>query len=446
LKTRRLSSCHAPAAVPATDTLAPPDDLTAEQQDAFTAVYDRLARGERFTALGGYAGTGKTYLAGRLVAQLQDEDCPIAACAPTHKAAQVLREKLISAGCDADEIETHTIHALLGLRLVPDGEGGYELEQEPHRVRAEEGVVVVDEASMVGAALWEHVDNAPGLQWVFAGDPAQLPPVNEDPSPALDLDGPTLSEIVRQQEGSPILRLAARVRQGEPWGQAVRFSDEAGGVAATGDAETFVESAIRNFEKDAFDEDAAFARLLCYRNRTVRRYNDRIRAALHGEDAPRFQKGEWLVGRETWRGDAPGEHLISSEEVRVCNASETHYEAPNLSTWKVWELKVRGTRDTAARRLVVLHEEEEERYENELQKRLDIAKSKSGKWKQYYRLRERFAEVDYAYAMTVHRAQGSTFDTAFVDGRDVQACRGPERQALLYVAVTRPVRRLALLV
>ncbi|PSQ80662.1 MAG: deoxyribonuclease, partial [Bacteroidetes bacterium QS_8_68_15] len=50
--------------------------MTAEQQDAFTAVYDRLARGERFTALGGYAGTGKTYLAGRLVAQLQDEDCP----------------------------------------------------------------------------------------------------------------------------------------------------------------------------------------------------------------------------------------------------------------------------------------------------------------------------------------------------------------------------------
>jgi exodeoxyribonuclease-5 len=73
--------------------------------------------------------------------------------------------------------------------------------------------------------------------------------------------------------------------------------------------------------------------------------------------------------------------------------------------------------EAARGRLVVLHEDEEERYENELQRRLDIAKAKSRKWKQYYRLRERFARVDYAYAMTVHRAQGSTFDTAFVDGR-----------------------------
>ena len=431
--------------VPA-DTLAPPDDLTTEQGRAFAAVYDRLARGEPFTALGGYAGTGKTYLAGRLAAQLAEEDCPVTACAPTHKAAQVFREKLAAAGAAPDEVETHTIHALLGLRLVPDGEGGYDLEQEPRRVRAEEGVVIVDESSMVGERLWEHVERARGLQWVFAGDPAQLPPVNEDPSPALDLEGPTLEEIVRQQEGSPILGLAARVRRGEPWGHAVEFSEGEGGVAATSDAKTFTESAIRNFQTDAFDDDATFARLLCYRNRTVQRYNRRIRAALHGNDAPRFQKGEWLVGRETWSGDAPGEHLISSEEVRVEKATETHYEAPNLSTWKVWELKVRGLGEPATRRLVVLHEDEEERYENELQRRLDIAKAKSRKWKQYYRLRERFARVDYAYAMTVHRAQGSTFDTAFVDGRDVSACRGPEQQALLYVAVTRPARRLALLV
>jgi exodeoxyribonuclease-5 len=427
-----------------TDTLAPPDDLTAEQQAAFTAVYERLERGERFTALGGYAGTGKTYLAGRLVAQLEEEECPVAACAPTHKAAQVLREKLVAAGSGA--VETHTIHALLGLRLVPDGRGGYDLEQEPHRVRAEKGVVVVDEASMVGDRLWEHIDNAGGLQWVFAGDPAQLPPVDEDPSPALGIEGPTLEEIVRQQEGSPILGLAARVRRGEPWGSAVQFSQDAGGVAATRDADGFVESAIRAFEADAFSDDAAFARVLAYRNRTVRRYNRRIRAALHGEDAPRFQKGEWLVGRETWRGESPGEYLISSEEIRVEKATKTFYEAPNLSEWKVWELKVRGLGESAARRLVVLREEERERYDNDLQKRLDIAKAKSRKWKQYYQLRERFAKVDYAYAMTVHRAQGSTFDTAFVDGRDVNACRGDERQALLYVAVTRPARRLALLV
>ena len=61
-------------------------------------------------------------------------------------------------------------------------------------------------------------------------------------------------------------------------------------------------------------------------------------------------------------------------------------------------------------------------------------------------LREQFARVDYAYATTVHRAQGSTYDTVFVDHRDLRVCRGDEQEALLYVAVTRPARRLALLV
>lgn len=414
--------------------------LTEHQQAAFDVVYERLAEGAQFTTLRGYAGTGKTFLAGALVDRLVAEDSAVTACAPTHKATQVLQTHMRE-----HAVQTQTLHAFLGLRLVPDQNGAYQLEPEGDLTAYPAGIVIVDEASMVGAAEWMHIQQAPRhLQWLFVGDPAQLPPVNEPASPVFDMPGPLLEEVHRQGEGNPILALARHVRlqKADPFKS--RFTDGEG-VAVTDNAAEFSASAERAFQSDAFSEDATAARVLAYRNKTVRRYNRAIRAALYGRDAPQFEKGEWLVARETWFHNGVPK-LKNSEEVRVRKASVETYEADDGSTWRVWRLKVRSVHDAWTRVLYVLHEEERERFENELATRRKEAIEQPRKWSQFYDLKERFAEVDYAYASTTHKAQGSTFDTAFVDVRDLRACRGPEQQALLYVAVTRPSRRLALLV
>ena len=414
--------------------------LTEHQQAAFDTIYERLARGERFTTLRGYAGTGKTFLIGALIDRIVSEEGNVMACAPTHKAAQVLRTHMRD-----HAVQTQTLHAFLGLRLVPDQDGAYVLEPEGDIESYPAGIVIVDEASMIGAAEWGHIQQAPRhLQWLFVGDPAQLPPVNESASPVFDMPGPLLKEIHRQGEGNPILELARHVRLQKEAPFRSRFEDNEG-VAVTDNEDGFEESARRTFQSDAFADDATAARVLAYRNKTVRRYNRAIRTALHGEEAPRFKKGEWLVGRETWLHNSVPT-LKNSEEVRVRRASVETYEADDLSTWTVWRLKVRGVHDAWTRTLYVLHEDEHERFENALQERRGAALDQSREWHKFYDLKERFARVDYAYASTVHRAQGSTFDTVFVDVRDLRVCRGPEQQALLYVAVTRPARRLALLV
>jgi exodeoxyribonuclease-5 len=56
-------------------------------------------------------------------------------------------------------------------------------------------------------------------------------------------------------------------------------------------------------------------------------------------------------------------------------------------------------------------------------------------------LEETFAKVDYAYAMTVHKSQGSTFDHAFVDVPDLLTA-GEMVPRILYTAVTRPAKSL----
>lgn len=414
--------------------------LTDHQQEAYDTVYDRLATGERFTVLRGYAGTGKTYLVGQLVEQLVAEDCTVTVCAPTHKAVQVLRDHL-----PGGDVETQTLHSYLGLRLQPDVDGQYVLVPDGMEEERPASVVVCDEASMVGSEEWEYIQASQrNLQWLFVGDPAQLPPVNEDPSPALEVEGPMLEQVHRQSSDNPILDLATKVRTGEVHRFQSRFVDGVG-VAITHKRRAFLDTVLRTFDSEAFAGDATHARLLAYRNKTVRTYNEEIRTARYGDAAPRYEKGEWLVARETWYHD--GAPVIkNSEELRVTKVSTTTFEADDMSEWKVWKLKVRSPHAAFSRTVLVLHEDEKERYKNELDRLRTLAKENGARWSAFYELRERFARVDYAYATTVHKSQGSTFDTVFVDHRDLQVCRGPERQALLYVAVTRPSRRLALLV
>ena len=280
--------------------------------------------------------------------------------------------------------------------------------------------------------------------WVFVGDPAQLPPVNEDASPVFEIEGPKLTEIVRQAKDNPIIRLATKVRTGAPFGLDGHFTNGKG-VGMTGTAAAFQDSALRAFKSEQFKKDSSYARVLAYRNKTVQAYNKRIRFAIFSDSVPRFVEDEWLVARDSWYfEDMP--MLTNSEEIRVLKAKEDDYDTLETGVWKTWRLSVKGPNNLYNRELFVLHESELPRYRESL-KNLKLASIRdASKWKQYYKLRESFASVDYAYASTVHKAQGSTFHTTFVDYRDTMACRGKEKQALLYVAVTRPTDRLALLV
>ena len=61
----------------------------------------------------GYAGTGKTTLTQAFVAQALDRGLRVCACAPTHKAVDVIAGKMREARI---EVECRTLHSLLGLR------------------------------------------------------------------------------------------------------------------------------------------------------------------------------------------------------------------------------------------------------------------------------------------------------------------------------------------
>ena len=179
---------------------------------------------EQMFMLRGYAGTGKTSLVGALVRTLCQLRQRTILLAPTGRAAKVM-----SAYAD---YPSATIHRQI-YRQRAFGEERFTASPNlyPHTT------FIVDEASMIantglsGAVFGEgrllddlihYVYSAPGCRLILIGDTAQLPPVGEELSPALDADelsaygisvvSAELTQVVRQIGESGILGNATMIR------------------------------------------------------------------------------------------------------------------------------------------------------------------------------------------------------------------------------------------
>jgi exodeoxyribonuclease-5 len=110
-----------------------------------------------------------------------------------------------------------------------------------------------------------------------------------------------------------------------------------------------------------------------------------------------------------------------------------------VGEWQVWFLQVL-TDENKVRNLTVLHEQSQPIF----RQRLDRC-AQDKRWREFWDLKNLFADLNYAYCLTIHKAQGSTFQNVFVDVPNALTNRNiRERNQLLYVAVTRAARRVFL--
>lgn len=184
-------------------------------------------RDDSLFLLRGYAGTGKTSLVGALVKALTQLQSKVVLLAPTGRAAKVFSRYA--------RHPAYTIHRRIYRQksYSPDMEGFLIGEN-----LAKHTLFIVDEASMIansvgeGAVygsgrllddLVEYVYSGEHCRLILLGDTAQLPPVGQERSPALDaavMGGYGLNvveyelrEVARQAAESGILYNATRLRE-----------------------------------------------------------------------------------------------------------------------------------------------------------------------------------------------------------------------------------------
>jgi exodeoxyribonuclease V alpha subunit len=368
----------------------------------------------RLAIVAGGPGTGKTTTVARILALLfeQDPSLHVALAAPTGKAQSRLQEAVRVETAKLDiapavrerilELEASTLHRLLGWR--PDSNSRFRHNRSQ---RLPHDVVIVDETSMVSLSQMARLVEAirPDARLILVGDPGQLASI-EAGAVLGDVvgaaDGPLGDGIVvlerEHRFGGAIAELATAIRAGD--------ADAALAVLGAGHDDV---RWIPEEDPDLREPAVVAARAV----RDAARRGDAAAAleALGGFRilcAHRREVATWTTRRETWLG--------------VDTAERNYAGRPLLVTANDYEL---GLFNGDAGVIV----DDGERTVAAFERGTSVSPSRLG-------------AVDTAYAMTIHKAQGSQFQTAAVLLPD-PGSRILTRE-LLYTAATRAQSRLIL--
>jgi exodeoxyribonuclease V len=368
-----------------------------QQDEALKAVSRWLKDGRTpIFRLFGYAGTGKTTLA-KYFAEHVDGEVLFAAF--TGKAAQVLRTRGAK--------NARTIHSLIyrpkGEEEVSDEETGkttvsplFSLNRQSPLAQA--ALIIIDECSMVDEALGKDLMSF-GTPILVLGDPGQLPPISGGGFFTEHEPDILLTEIHRQARDNPIIDLAMQVREGRE----IMHGDY--GTAQV-------------IGKNDVDRDMVLEadQVLVGINRTRRRYNQRLRE-LKGFDQAYPQAGDKLV---CLRND-PAKGLL------------------NGSLWQV----MTSSKETVKPGINLLVRPEDDDMDRGSAK-IKLLKSAfdDPDLEVPWQTKKRYDDFDYGYALTVHKAQGSQWNSVVLF--DESFAFRDSRERWLYTAITRAAERLVI--
>lgn len=175
-----------------------------------TAVKEAVRSG--LLVITGGPGTGKTTTINTIIQYFESEGMDIALAAPTGRAAKRMSE--------TTGYEAKTIHRLLELSGGMDEHAGFERnEQNP----LETDVIIIDEMSMVDITLMHNLLKAvvAGTRLILVGDVNQLPSVGpgcvlKDIIDSHACNVVRLNRIFRQASESDIIVNAHKINRGEP--------------------------------------------------------------------------------------------------------------------------------------------------------------------------------------------------------------------------------------
>jgi exodeoxyribonuclease-5 len=285
----------------------------------------------------------------------------------------------------------------------------FQLNPESTLVTGNKKLIVIDEGSMVGTEMAEDLRSF-GIPILVMGDPGQLPPV--DSEMGFDLESPDtfLTEIHRQAADNPIIRLATLVRKGErpdygDYGQGVRV------VGPRDDVYTM------DLERDA--------QIIC------------------GTNKKRWQLTSKLRRKAGFEGIAPqnGEPLI------MCKNSKVHPALVNgTPVFSGIDHAALGQGDS--RFLITVYDEDGKKYvmyafQGLFEEHLKRVKGYATADKSSaFKARIKDNHVDFGWAITCHKSQGSQWDEVVV--HDESGAFRADADKWLYTAVTRAAQRLTI--
>ena len=417
-------------------TPTPDQDLAMSRLAAFLTS----PRAEGAFILRGYAGTGKTSLVGALVHTLDALQQKCVLLAPTGRAAKVFAAYASH--------PAYTIHKRIYRQRAFTGEGGnFALNDN----LATHTLFIVDEASMIANEglsgtmfgtgrllddLIHFVYSGQGCRLLLTGDVAQLPPVGEEQSPALQADNlrgyglevsvADLTQVVRQEQASGILWNATRLRRALEAGEVFtlpRLRVEGFDDIRLVPGNELIDALEECYARDGMDETI----VICRSNKRANIYNEGIRQRILWREEE-LEAGDILMVAKNnyyWTEKDKRTDFIANGEMAIVRRVRRTRQLYGFRFADVTlrfpdnddrEQEVCLLLDTLRGDAPALTREESDRLFHAVLEDYADVPTKSERIKRlksdpYYNA----LQAKYAYAVTCHKAQGGQWRNVFLD-------------------------------
>ena len=406
-------------------------------------------------ALVGPAGTGKTYLIKALIENCKYSYSVIGLAAPTHKACRILRENIGVSG-----VKVNTLQSDLGLRLNFDIDK-FDLANPPFdpkgRIKIGDfNIYIIDEASMISNGLsifLEKICKSNKCKIIYIGDSFQLAPVNEKYSSALkNIKTYTLTQIVRQEDDNPVRYLLDLLRY-DVEHKTFKFLEHISRFREKFDDDfikgykvcsrsQFADIVYTNFSDEELTRNVDFCKIVAYTNMAVSKWNKFVRNSIIDQaETSVLTKNDLIISYVTLVNEFNDTLIINSEDYIINDIVNYVHPKYELKGFLVRFTAIHGGK-TVTPLFVLDHRDNFTmqkfiKISNDL---INAAKTASRVnraqcWKEYYSFKEQCLlltnvingrgellfsrSLDYGFALTSHKSQGSTFDTVMVDVNDI---------------------------
>lgn len=451
-----------------------------EQQSAIVNAVSFLKTNTdptQYYVIEGKAGTGKTTIAKEILKEFEDEQIYVAAV--SHKAKGVIKS---SFGDDTRGKKFFSIAGLLGMKGINDNDTQTTKFQVGLKVPLLDNppaLLVIDEASMITEDVLKKIININSslsrpFQMLFLGDIGQIQPIRDEQSEFYRTHKDLLnkkSDIFNSKHKS---KLITRVRQGEanpilpyadyfwensqkenpelnPTQHIVRnnqITDKGSLLFSNSEGEVLnsVIKAVKNAVKKGLTNHV---KIVTYHVNEKTELNQKIHEALFGKDSD-YSKGDMLILNSPYDLPDVNATMENSSEIQIKSIQDTDVDEFGVHTLY---LETNGTAYTRTGNeqkdcvIQVVSRNDIGLYNQKLQELASYAKRQTNRalkkqaWSDFWEYKGRYADVDFGYAITAHKSQGSTYDIVVVDEKDIMgttATSNQEKSELIYTALTRP--------
>ena len=431
----------------------------------------------QYYVIEGKAGTGKTTIAKEILKEFEDEQIYVAAV--SHKAKGVIKN---SFGEDTRGKKFFSIASLLGMKGINDNDTQTTKFQVGLKVPLLDNppaLLVIDEASMITEdVLKKIIDINSSLsrpfQMLFLGDIGQIQPIRDEQSEFYRTHKDLLnkkSDIFNSKHKS---KLITRVRQGEAnpilpyadyfWENSQKENPELNptqhivrnnqitdkGSLLFSNSEAEVLNSVIKAVKNAVDKGLTnHVKIVTYHVDEKAELNQKIHETLFGKNSD-YSKGDFIILNQQF-DVLPYVTMENSTEMQITGIQNIEEDENGIH---ILSIETNGSaydvHDGTERKnctIQVVSRNDIAKYKDILQEMAAKAKRQANGplkrelWRQFWKYKGFYADVDFGYAITAHKSQGSTYDIVVVDEKDIMgttATSNQEKSELIYTALTRP--------